>query len=90
MSKYYSAKMNRYFEKIKSMNFILISICSSSFFYQVHSIVHQYMLGKTVVNVEVKSLTSETLPAITICVPAFLSMSKLSESNQGINGIYQD
>ena len=38
------------------------------------------MLGKTVVNLDVKILKDQKLPAITICIPAQISLTKLSES----------
>ena len=47
------------------------------------------MLGKTVVNIEVKRLKAQTLPAITVCIPALFSMSKLSELNENNRKLYQ-
>ena len=45
------------------------------------------MLGKTVVNIEVKP---QPLPAITVCVPGILSIEKLSKFNAFDQKIYQD
>jgi hypothetical protein len=73
----------------KMVNFILILICIAGFSYQVYLILEQYMLANTVVNIEVKRLTAQSLPAITICNPSYLSMSKLSEFNKIDQGSYQ-
>ena len=50
----------------------------------------QYMLGKTVVNIEVKRLESQPLPAITVCIPHRFELSKLSELNKTNKILYQD
>ena len=48
------------------------------------------MLGKTVVNIEVKRLKSQPLPAITVCIPALFSISKLSNLNENKRELYQN
>ena len=48
------------------------------------------MLGKTVVNIEVKRVKDQPLPAITVCIPAILSMTKLSNLSEFNRRIYQD
>ena len=40
------------------------------------------MLGKTVVNIELKIMKDQPLPAITICIPHFLSITKLTNSSR--------
>ena len=52
------------------------------FLYQVCLILNHYTHGKTVVNIEVKMLKEQPLPAITICIPALLSIQKLSKSSR--------
>ena len=37
------------------------------------------MLGKTVVNIEVKQLKSQPLPATTVCIQTIVSISNLKE-----------
>ena len=56
-------------QPVKILKLILILMCISGFVYQVYLIFDQYMLGKTVVNIEVKRLESQPLPAITVCIP---------------------
>ena len=75
---------------VKTVNFILIFICLFGFVYQVYLILDQYMLGKTVVNVEVKRLNSQPMPSITICIPTFFSISKLSKLNEFNQSLYQE
>ena len=48
------------------------------------------MLGKTVVNIEIKRLVAQTLPAITICIPALITISKLKQLNGFNEEFYQD
>ena len=83
-------------ERVKSfvqtvkINLIIILICISGFVYQVYLIFSQYMLGKTVVNIEVKRLESQPLPAITVCIPHRFELSKLSELSETNKILYQD
>ena len=78
-------------QQVKIMNFILMFICILGFCYQVYLISNQYILGKTVVNIEVKRLTAQPFPAITVCLwERFLSISKLSKLNGFNNESYQD
>ena len=77
---------------VKISNFILNFICISGFCYQVHLILNQYMLGETVVNIVVKRITSQPLPAITVCkfISTLFSISKLSKLNEFNRELYQD
>ena len=61
-------RVKRFVQPVKILNLILILISLSGFIYQVYLIFDQYMLGKTVVNIEVKRLESQPLPAITVCI----------------------
>ena len=70
-------KIKNLIGQVKKVNLLLVSISILGFGYQVYLIFDQYMLGKTVVNFEVKRLKSQPLPAITICIPRILSISKL-------------
>src|SRR5690349_13697298 len=79
-----------YLKTIKVANLGLISICVIGFVYQVYLIFEQYMLGKTVVNIDVKRLESQQLPAITICIPHRFQLSKLSELSETNKILYQD
>ena len=58
----------KYLQSIRVANLGLITICVFGFAYQVYLIFDQYMLGKTVVNIDVKLLESQPLPAITVCI----------------------
>ena len=69
-------------QPVKLINFIIILICVVGFVYQVHLIMDHYMLGKTVVNLEVKMMKDQPLPAITIYIPALISIAKLSNSSR--------
>ena len=69
-------KIKPFIQPDKIINFILILICLTGFCYQVYLILHQYMLGKTVVNIEVKRLKAQPLPAITVCIPALIRVSE--------------
>ena len=79
-----------FLKPVKMMDFALNFICIFGFCYQVYLILNQYMLGKTVVNIEVKRLTAQTLPAITVCIPALLDISKLKQFKDFNQQFYQD
>ena len=51
-------------KSVKIIDFALYFICIFGFCYQVYLILNEYKLGKTMVNIEVKRLTSQPLPAI--------------------------
>ena len=78
----------QFVKPIKLMNSIFYLICIIGFCYQVYLIFDVYMLGKTVVNIELKRLTSQPLPAITVCIPFFYSVQKLAKLNQGYYQYY--
>ena len=67
------------------VNIVLFFFCIFGFCYQVHVIFSQYILGKTVVNIEVKRLKTQPFPAITVCVAAPVSVLKLSYFNNSRN-----
>ena len=69
------------------INLVLTFVCILGFIYQVYLVFNQYMLGKTVINIEVKRLITQPLPAITFCIPTLLSILKLSKLYQRF---YQD
>ena len=81
--------MKRFVKPVNIVNLILIFISLSGFIYQVYLIFEQYMLGKTVLNIEVKRLKAQTLPAITVCIPPF-SISKLSVLSETSKALYQE
>ena len=83
-------RVKSFVQPVKILNFTLIEMCLSGFFYQVYLIFSQYMLGKTVVNIDVKRLESQPLPAITVCIPHRYQMSKLSELSETNKILYQD
>src|ERR1700759_2111128 len=83
-------KIKNFVKSIKIVDFVPNLICVFGFCYQVYLILHQYMLGKTVVNIEVKRLEAQPLPAITICIPAVISISKLSNLSEFDQRLYQD
>ena len=82
--------IKRILQPAKIVNLILILICLCGFVYQVYLILTQYMLGKTVVNIDVKRLRAQPLPAITVCVETSLSITKLSKLNENNQLLYQD
>ena len=88
-------KLRSVMQPVKLINLILIIICIFGFSYQVCLILKQYMLGKTVVNIEVKILKDQPLPAITIFNPALISIQKLLKLksprwNKSFNGLIHD
>ena len=83
-------KIKRFMQPVKILNLILILNTILGFCIQVYFILSQYMLGKTVVNIEVKRLKSQQLPAITVCIPTLFSISKLSKLNEINKKLYQD
>ena len=82
--------IKRFFQPILLVNFILTLFCVCGFVYQVYLIFNKYMLGKTVVNLELKLLKDQPLPAITICIPYVLSISNLTKLNNFNPEYYQD
>ena len=83
-------RVKSFVQSVKILTLILIVMCISGFVYQVYLIFSQYMLGKTVVNIEVKRLVSQPLPAITVCIPYRFELSKLSELSENNKNSYQD
>ena len=83
---------NFFENSVKIVNLILTLFCMLGFFYQVYLITSQYMLGKTVVSIEVKRLIYQPLPAITVCIPTYsiFSIFKTSKLNEGNKKTYQD
>ena len=65
-------------------------ICFYGFVYQVYLVFNHYIIGKTMVNIEVKRLIVQPLPAITLCIPALFSMSKLSKLNNNDKMLYEN
>ena len=82
--------IKRLFQPVIIVNLVLILFCISGFVYQVYLIFNKYMLGKTVVNLEVKLLNNQPLPAITICIPYVLSISNLPKLKNFNPKFYQD
>ena len=82
-------KVKHVVNTMKFVNLFLIFICIVGFVYQVFQISQQYMIGKTIVNIEVKRLKSQSLPGITVCIPALFSMPRLSELNNN-NELYEN
>ena len=56
--------------------------CMVGFLYQTIQLLNDYLMGKTVISLEVKRLEEEPLPAITFCTYNWLSMRKLENSQQ--------
>ena len=74
--------LKRFVQQVKLINSTLVLICIVGFVYQVYLIFNQYMLGKTVVNIDLKIMKEKPLPAITICTSSFFSITKLSKSSR--------
>ena len=65
----------------------------SGFIYQVQIIYDQYMLGRTVVSLEIGRLPEESPPAVTICYSDLFSMERAAKFHLGfvnVNIRYQD
>ena len=78
---------------VKLINLITISLSTFGFVYQVYLILNQYMLGETVVNIEVKIMKDLRLPTFTVCIPALFSIPKLSKSsrwNKTLDGLLDE
>ena len=83
--------IKRLFRPVVLFNSILICLCVLGFIYQVYLIFNQYMLSKTVVNLEVKRLKNQPLPAITVCIPvSLISISNLPKLDNFNQEFYQD
>ena len=83
-------RIKRFVQPAKLTSLILILICTFGFVYQVSLIFEQYMLGKTVTNIEVKRSVVQPLPAITVCIPKRFSISNLKNLNKKNGALYQD
>ena len=62
---------------LKSIVWIVSSIC---FFYQVPQLFAIYLSGQTRVDNQLTSLVYSEIPAITICLPTFVSMKRFSDN----------
>ena len=58
---------------------LIIIISTAGFIYQTEQLLNVYMSGKTSVDNRVESVKHSELPAITICLPTFLSMDRFAE-----------
>src|ERR1700761_6473156 len=63
----------------KFFEWFLNIFCAIGFLCHTSILFREYMSGKTVVNVSVGRIQNQTLPAITICLPYYLSMSRASK-----------
>ena len=71
---------------IFNKNIVLVNIfkilCLAGFLYQSFELLNDYLMGKTVISLDVVLLEEEPLPAVTVCTPNWLSMNKLSNSSE--------
>ena len=61
-----------------------IIICSVCLLYQCNQLLLQYSSGKTVVNIEIKRQSYESLPAITLCYPQIVSIKLIKNYCQNL------
>ena len=75
---------------------VAVILCFIGFLYQTSELFSIYFSGKTSVDNRVERLKHSSLPAITICLPTFISMNNFADfvlknsSNQTLHNIYQE
>ena len=75
-------------DKIKLILRILTMLLSSTgFLYQISQLLAIYLSGETKVDNRVESLVYSELPALTICLPTFVSMERFAENVLKISSI---
>src|ERR1700744_6493654 len=84
------SKLNYKFNLNSIMKITFTLICLGGLIYQTFQLFSEYMSGKTVVRIEVGRVFNDTLPAITICYPFFLSFKKLSKMDLEYNKEYEN
>ena len=84
-------------DQLKTLLRALIIILSSmGFVYQTSQLFALYFSGKTSVDNRVERLKHSALPAVTICLPTFISMDRFAEqilknsTNQTLENLYQE
>ena len=87
--------------KVKSnfkmtLRIVAFLICMIGFLYQISQLMSIYLSGKTSVDNRVERLKHSELPAITVCLPTFVSMGKFVEhllkhsTNETLRQLYED
>ena len=66
---------------IKIFKIISIFICCLGFIYHSKDLFEEYISGKTVISLNFLVNRMDSLPTITVCLPQFYSLQKLSEIN---------
>ena len=78
------------------LRIISLSLCFTGFLYQTSQLFSQYLSGKTSVDNRVERLKHSELPAITVCLPTFVSMNKFADyllktsTNETLRQLYKD
>ena len=70
--------------------FSIIFICLIGLLYQSYLLLDEYLLGKTVVSIYIRSHGTESLPAITLCLPGLLSMKKMYENYNDLEELFEN
>src|SRR5689334_15136798 len=65
----------------KYLKLIFVLFCISGLVYHTFGLYFEYMSGKTIVNIKVDQILNETIPAITFCFDAYVSLEKVLELN---------
>ena len=71
-------------------HFPIFALCMTGFLYQSHLLFDEFISGKTVVNINIGREDNETLPAITICLPHFFSIDKISRKFTNLEELYKN
>ena len=73
------------------LKIIITSIlCGFGLIYQSSQLITEFMTGKTLVQITIGRVFNETLPAITVCVPYFISLERLAEIDPNINNQFKE
>ena len=64
-------------------------MCFTGLMYQTSQLITQFISGKTVVNLEVRRINTDSIPAITLCLPQGISMKRIAEYETNFTGLYE-
>ena len=74
----------------KLFRIILFIFCLKCLLYQSKYLLDDYLSGKTIVSLELKPKQIDTIPAVTVCLPHFYSLEKISRANDELAQIYSE
>ena len=76
---------HRLFEIVR---YISIIVCVLVLCYQSHDILTQYLSGKTIVTLNMKSRSMDGIPAITVCLSRWIAMDRMAVINTEFGELY--